>query len=99
MGSRAKSFFELILGTLFGSRAYQVYSEIIAAERYEPAGFKATLGLKDLRLASEAAQEAGAALPMLAAVYAQMDKTVQAGMGERDWSAMADYTLRSVRRP
>jgi len=88
-------FFELILGTLFGSRAYQVYSQIIAEERYEPAGFKATLGLKDLRLASEAAAEAGAQLPMLQAVYAQMGKAVEAGMGERDWSAMADYTLRS----
>ncbi len=97
-GLERARFFELMLGTLFGSRAYQVYSEIIAAERYEPAGFKATLGLKDLRLASEAAQEAGAALPMLQAVYAQMGKAVQAGMGDRDWSSMADYTLKSARK-
>ncbi len=47
-------FFEMILGTLFGSRSYQVYSANIATERYDP-GFKAKLGLKDLRLASEAA--------------------------------------------
>ena len=98
-GLERARFFELMLGTLFGGRAYQVYSETIAAERYEPAGFKAVLGLKDLRLAREAAQEAGATLPMLEATYAQMSKAIAAGMGERDWSAMADYTLKSVRKP
>jgi 3-hydroxyisobutyrate dehydrogenase-like beta-hydroxyacid dehydrogenase len=89
-------FFELILGTLFGSRSYQVYSANIASESYEP-GFKATLGLKDLRLASEAAEQAGRTLPMLAAVHHRMAETVEAGMGDRDWSAMADFTIRSSR--
>jgi 3-hydroxyisobutyrate dehydrogenase-like beta-hydroxyacid dehydrogenase len=85
-------FFDVILNTLFGSRSYQVYSANIAANQYEP-GFKASLGLNDLRLASEAAEQAGRALPMLAAVHKQMAQTVEAGMGERDWSAMAAYTI------
>lgn len=87
-------FFELILGTLFGSRSYQVYSANIAAERYEP-GFKATLGLKDLRLAREAAQQLGRSLPMLNAVSARMAEAVDAGGGERDWSVMADFTIKA----
>ncbi|BCQ29144.1 NAD(P)-dependent oxidoreductase (plasmid) [Caballeronia sp. NK8] len=91
-GLARERFFDVILNTLFGSRSYQVYSANIANERYEP-GFKATLGLKDLRLASEAAADAGRALPMLAAVNARMSETVAAGMGERDWSAMAKYTI------
>jgi 3-hydroxyisobutyrate dehydrogenase-like beta-hydroxyacid dehydrogenase len=85
-------FFELILGTLFGSRSYQVYSNIMSRGDYTP-GFKATLGLKDLRLASEAAAEAGKALPMLAAVHARMGETVDHGWGDLDWSAMARFTL------
>lgn len=85
-------FFDLILNTLFGSRSYQVYSSNIAADRYEP-GFKASLGLKDLRLASEAAQQAGRSLPMLAAVHGRMAQTVEAGMGDLDWSAMAAFTI------
>jgi 3-hydroxyisobutyrate dehydrogenase-like beta-hydroxyacid dehydrogenase len=89
-------FFELILGTLFGSRSYQVYSANIAAGRYDP-GFKATLGLKDLRLASAAAEQIGCALPMLEAVHHRMTETIEAGMGDRDWSAMADFTIRSSR--
>ena len=86
-------FFELILGTLFaGSRSYQTYSANIVNNAYEP-GFKARLGLKDLRLATEAAAQAGRRLPMLDAVRGRLGEAVDAGMGEKDWSAMADYTL------
>ncbi|WP_256889461.1 NAD(P)-dependent oxidoreductase [Acidomonas methanolica] len=85
-------FFELILGTLFGSRSYQVYSANIAKGDYEP-GFKAMLGLKDLRPAREAATAAGRALPMLDAVHGRMEETVCAGWGDRDWSAMAEFTI------
>jgi 3-hydroxyisobutyrate dehydrogenase-like beta-hydroxyacid dehydrogenase len=35
-GLRRERFFELILGTLFGSRAYQVYSANIANQNYQP---------------------------------------------------------------
>lgn len=85
-------FFELILGTLFGSRSYQIYSANIAKDEYQP-GFKATLGLKDLRLAKEAAVDAGRVLPMLDAVHGRMRDTVEAGLGDRDWSAIAQFTL------
>lgn len=91
-GLARERFFDLILNTLFGSRSYQVYSANIAQERYE-AGFKASLGLKDFRLAQEAAGELGRRLPMLDVVQRQMAGAVQAGGGERDWSVMADYTL------
>ncbi|MDE1179966.1 NAD(P)-dependent oxidoreductase [Paraburkholderia sp.] len=91
-GLPREQFFDLILNTLFGSRSYQVYSANIAAGHYEP-GFKASLGLKDLRLASEASEQAGRLLPMLAAVHDRMAATVAAGMGDRDWSAMAALTI------
>lgn len=87
-------FFELILGTLFGGRSYQVYSQLIAEGEFEP-GFKATLGLKDLSLATEAAAQLSAPLPMLSAVHQQMSRAIADGGGERDWSIMADYTLRT----
>lgn len=92
-GVTRADFFDLILGTLFGSRSYRVYSAIIASGDYEP-GFKAALGLKDLRLAREAAQELAAELPALEAVHEQMRQAVEAGGAEHDWSIMADYTLR-----
>ena len=91
-GLQRDAFFELILGTLFGGRSYESYSANIAKQRFEP-GFKARLGLKDLGLAADAAEKAGKQLPMLNAVRGRMTETVDAGMGDRDWSAMADFTI------
>lgn len=94
-GVPRERFFDLILNTLFGGRSYQVYSANILQDRYEP-GFKASLGLKDLRLAHAAAEQLGRTLPMLDAVRHQMAEAVEAGGGDRDWSVMADYTIRST---
>ncbi len=91
-GLKRDAFFELILGTLFGGRSYESYSANIAKESFEP-GFKARLGLKDLGLAAAAAETAGKQLPMLAAVRGRMTETVEAGLGDKDWSAMADFTI------
>lgn len=74
--------------SLPGSRPYQTYSGNIIRSEYR-LGFKASLGLTDLHLASEAAEQAGRTLPMLAAVHGQMAEPVEAGMGSLDWSAIA----------
>jgi 3-hydroxyisobutyrate dehydrogenase-like beta-hydroxyacid dehydrogenase len=89
-GVAPKAFFELVLEALFGCRVYQSYSAKIVAEEYSP-GFKMSLGLKDLRLATEAAERAGKRLPMLDTVRNQMTAAVQAGLGDKDWSAVAEY--------
>jgi 3-hydroxyisobutyrate dehydrogenase-like beta-hydroxyacid dehydrogenase len=94
-GLSRERFFDLILNTLFGSRSYQIYSTNILNDRYEP-GFKATLGLKDLRLANAAAEQLGRHLPMLDAVHRRMAEAVNAGGSDKDWSVMADYTIRSA---
>jgi 3-hydroxyisobutyrate dehydrogenase-like beta-hydroxyacid dehydrogenase len=91
-GLSRERFFELILATLFGSRPYQTYSGNILRNEYPP-GFKATLGLKDLRLAKEAATDAARVLPMLDVVHGRMRDAVDAGFGDRDWSAMAKFTI------
>ena len=95
-GVAPDEFFELILGTLFGGRSYETYSAKIVKGDFEP-GFKMTLGLKDLRLATAAAEKAGKALPILDAVRDRMAQAVHAGMGDKDWSGIADYTLRHGR--
>ena len=90
-GVADRDFLDLMLGTLFGARAYQNYGGNILEDRYDP-GFSMRLGLKDLRLAAEAS--GGKTLPMLAAVRAQMTAAADSGLAERDWSAMAVYALR-----
>lgn len=55
------------------------------------------LGLKDLRLAAAAAQNAERTLPLLDAVCARMGAAVEPGLAGQDWPAIADYTLRHTR--
>ena len=50
-------FVEIRTGTLFSAPVYKTYGGIIADESYEPAGFKMGLGLKDIKLALEAAEQ------------------------------------------
>lgn len=88
------AFVELMTQTLFGGRAYENYGGKIVAEDYDM-GFRLALGLKDLRLAGEAADAFVAPLPMLEAVRARMEEADCAGMSDRDWTAMADFTLRT----
>ncbi|MBB4004614.1 NAD(P)-dependent oxidoreductase [Aurantimonas endophytica] len=97
VGLERARFFELILGTLFAGRAYESYSAQITEGAFKP-GFQAKLGLKDLRLATEAGSATGRSLPMLDAVRERLSDAVSAGLGERDWSIMADVTLRGGNR-
>lgn len=93
VGVDRADFFDLILGTLFSGRVYESYSKQIAERQFEP-GFKARLALKDMRLATEAIRAMGRTLPMLDAVHDGLDRAVQSGLGEKDWSITADMTLR-----
>jgi 3-hydroxyisobutyrate dehydrogenase-like beta-hydroxyacid dehydrogenase len=93
-GVAPKAFFELVLEALFGCRVYQSYSAKIVAEEYSP-GFKMSLGLKDLRLATEAAERAGKRLPILETTRNQMTEAVHAGLGDKDWSALAEFMRRT----
>ncbi|GJD52161.1 2-(hydroxymethyl)glutarate dehydrogenase [Methylobacterium crusticola] len=85
-------FFDLVLQTQFGgSRAYENYSAKILKGEFE-AGFRLRLGLKDLGLAAAAAEGAGRKLPLLAALVSHMRAAAEAGLGEKDWSAVAEFT-------
>jgi len=91
-GVDRKAFLDLMTQTLFGCRAYENYGGKVLANDYEP-GFRLDLGLKDLRLATEAGKASGKHLPMLDIVRNQMSAASDAGMGDRDWSALADHIL------
>ncbi len=88
-----QDFLSLITGTLFGGRVHENYGANIVRGNFEP-GFKIELGLKDLRLATEAAAAAGRQLPVLDAVRGQVMEAIAHGRAGKDWSAVADYTLR-----
>lgn len=63
-GLDRQQYVDILTSTLFNAPAYQTYGRLIAREEYEPAGFAATLGLKDVRLALAAADELAVPLPI-----------------------------------
>lgn len=98
VGLDRADFFELILGTLFSGRAYESYSAQITDRSFEP-GFKARLALKDMRLATDAGKDLGRTLPMLETVRERLGQAVGEGLGEKDWSIMAEIAVRGDRNP
>ena len=79
-----------IFASVFQSPVYESYGRLMVEERFEPAGFKMPLGLKDLRLARALADEASVPMPFAGVVYDHLLSGVAQGMGEKDWSAIAD---------
>ncbi len=92
-GLAAADFLEIMTNTLFASTSYKRYGGFIATNTYEP-GFKLTLGLKDVNLALDAARSKKAALPAAEIVRENMDRAIDQGMGDRDWSVLAKITRR-----
>lgn len=82
------AFLEIVNGALFQSPLYANYGGIIADERYDPPGFKLVLGLKDVRLALEAADLTGAPLPLASLLHDHLLAAVANGKGGLDWAAL-----------
>jgi len=93
-GVSPQAFFDVVIGPLFAGRSYESYSAKIASGDFAP-GFKMKLGLKDLRLAAAAGEKSGRQFPQLDAVRTRMAQAVEAGLGEEDWSAVAEFAKRS----
>jgi 3-hydroxyisobutyrate dehydrogenase-like beta-hydroxyacid dehydrogenase len=83
------AYLEILTSTLFSAPAYKTYGTIIADQKYEPAGFKMSLGLKDIRLALAAADALGAPLPVASLVHDHFLSGVAQGKGDSDWAALA----------
>jgi len=72
-----------------GSPILENYARHVAHGKYEPAGFKAKLGLKDLRLALTAADRLEVPLPTASLLHDQLLTAVANGQGELDWGVIA----------
>ena len=83
------AYVEFLTNSLFAAPVYKTYGDIIAEEKYQPAGFKLRLGLKDVRLALAAAEAVDAPLPFASVVRDHMLTAIGHGMEDMDWSSTA----------
>ena len=82
-------YIDFLTSTLFSAPVYKIYGGIIADERYQPAGFKMRLGLKDVRLVLAAAEAVDAPMPFASVVRDNILAAIGRGMEDLDWSATA----------
>ncbi|QWF20497.1 NAD(P)-dependent oxidoreductase [Nocardioides sp. LMS-CY] len=80
----------LITGTLFPGPVYEGYGKEMASHTYLPAGFRTTLGMKDLTLARQAADEVELTLPTAAALQQTFQLAIDRGLGDLDWASIAE---------
>lgn len=80
---------ELFGQTLFACPIYQNYGRMVAQQQYEPAGFKLSLGLKDVTLALQVAQANQIPMPLANLVQNRLLTSVAKGRADLDWTGFA----------
>ena len=95
-GIDSQDYLEFLTSTLFAAPVFKTYGGLIAERRYAPAGFKMTLGLKDVRLELAAAEAAGVPLPIASLVRDQLISGIARGLGDSDWSALGQVAAENA---
>ena len=93
-GIAPSDFLNILTNTLFAAPVYKLYGGMIAAEKYQPAGFAADLGLKDIRLAMAAADAHSVPMPFASTLRDHFMELIATGGGESDWAALAQLAAR-----
>jgi 3-hydroxyisobutyrate dehydrogenase-like beta-hydroxyacid dehydrogenase len=82
------AYLEILTSTLFSAPIYKTYGALIADRKFEPAGFAAPLGAKDVRLALAAAESLGVPLPVGGLLRDRFLRLIANGGERLDWSAV-----------
>lgn len=97
-GIESAKLIELISSSIFPGPVYQGYGALIAERRYEPAAFKASLGLKDVGLALAAAERVSVALPMAELVHESLLDAQAHDEGHMDLAVLGQVAERRAKR-
>ena len=80
---------DMLTHTLFSAPIYQIYAKMIAEKRHTPAGFRQTLGLKDLNLVRDVAEHTTMPMPFASLLHDRLLAGIAKGRGDMDWSALS----------
>jgi 3-hydroxyisobutyrate dehydrogenase-like beta-hydroxyacid dehydrogenase len=87
-GVDRQAFVDLLTSTIFPAPAYANYGGAIAGNKFQPAGFAAPLGFKDIRLALAAAESLRTPMPLASLLRDRFLRLLAQGGDELDWSAI-----------
>lgn len=82
------AYLELLTSTLFSAPVYKTYGGLIVDQKFEPAGFAAPLGQKDIRLTLAAAEDLRVPMPVASLLRDRFLALLAQGGEKLDWSAL-----------
>ena len=89
-------FLEILTSTLFTAPVYRNYGALIADAKFEPAGFAAPLGQKDIRLTLAAAEALRVPMPLASLLRDRFLALLAQGGDKLDWSAIASLAAKDA---
>jgi 3-hydroxyisobutyrate dehydrogenase-like beta-hydroxyacid dehydrogenase len=91
-GIDQRTYLDLLTSTLFNVPLYKNYGGLIVERKFEPAGFAAPLGLKDIVLTLAAAGELQVPMPVASLLHDRLLTLVARGGEALDWSALSSLS-------
>jgi 3-hydroxyisobutyrate dehydrogenase-like beta-hydroxyacid dehydrogenase len=95
-GVDRQAYLDLLTATLFNAPVYKTYGRLIVDDKFEPAGFAALLGQKDIRLALAAADALSVPMPLAGLIRDRFLTLVALGGETLDWSAIGALAARDA---
>jgi 3-hydroxyisobutyrate dehydrogenase-like beta-hydroxyacid dehydrogenase len=89
-------YLELLTSTLFTAPIYKTYGGLIADQKFEPAGFAAPLGEKDIRLTLAAAEAHRVPMPLASLLRDRFLTLLAHGGDALDWSAIGQLAAKDA---
>jgi 3-hydroxyisobutyrate dehydrogenase-like beta-hydroxyacid dehydrogenase len=98
-GVEPARFVDLLTSTLFAAPVYRTYGALIAESRFQPAGFAAPLGLKDVRTLLAAAESLRVPMPIGSLLNDRFLRLLAQGGEALDWSAISQLAAADAGLP
>jgi 3-hydroxyisobutyrate dehydrogenase-like beta-hydroxyacid dehydrogenase len=87
-GIDRRAYVDVLTSTIFTAPAYKIFGPLIADGTFEPAGFAAPLGYKDIRLTLAAAESLRVPMPLGSLLRDRFLRLLARGGSHLDWSAI-----------
>jgi 3-hydroxyisobutyrate dehydrogenase-like beta-hydroxyacid dehydrogenase len=95
-GIDRRQYLDILTSTLFDAAVYKTYGGLIADGKFEPAGFAAPLGAKDIRLTLAAAEDLRVPMPLASLLRDRFLTLLAHGGDKLDWSAIGQLAAKDA---
>ena len=95
-GVDRRQYLDILTSTLFDAPVYKTYGGLIADGKFEPAGFAAPLGHKDIRLTLAAAEDLRVPMPLASLLRDRFLTLLAHGGDKLDWSAIGQLAAQDA---